>query len=76
MPMDRYTSWITIPAKHKQCGVCEKIEINKEWFLPLEAIMQKGVKPKEVVIIPECPQCKDTITFNIITKAFPLISQA
>ena len=74
MPMVRGTSWISIPAKHKQCSVCGKIEVGKdEWFLPLEAITQKGVKPNDIINIPECPQCKDTITFKIITNAFPVI---
>jgi len=74
MPMCRATSWIRIPAKYKQCSVCGKIKVEDKWFLPLEAIDKKGVKSDDVINIPECPQCKDTITFTIITNAFPVIS--
>ena len=73
MPMVRSTSWISIPAKHRQCSVCGKIKVYGEWFLPLDAI-QKGVKPDSIINIPECPQCKDMITLNIITNAFSIIS--
>ena len=71
--MCRGTSWISIPAKHKQCSVCGKIKVYDEWFFPLDAI-QKGVNLNEIVCIPECPPCKKTITFNIITNAFRDIS--
>jgi len=44
--------------------------------LPLEALVQKGIKPERVVGVPECPRCKDATTFNIITNAVPSLYQA
>jgi len=73
--MCRGTSWISIPAKHKQCSVCGKIKVDDEWLLPLEAfVREKSIKSEHIINISECPRCKDTITLNIITNAFPVIS--
>lgn len=63
--------------KYRQCGECGRIRVRRgRWRLPLEAITQKNVKPNRVVKIPECPKCKDAITFNIITNAVTSIYQA
>jgi len=57
---------------------CGRIRIRKgRWLLPLEAITQKNFKPKQpnkIIKVSECPRCKDTITLNIITNSFPVIS--
>ncbi|KKT21561.1 MAG: hypothetical protein UW04_C0001G0017 [Parcubacteria group bacterium GW2011_GWB1_43_8] len=62
--------------KYRQCSICGKIRVRRgRWILPLKAIVQKGVKPDKVIRISECPKCRDTITFNIITNAVPAVSQ-
>ena len=62
--------------KYRQCGECGRIRVRRgRWRFPLEAIAQKKIKPNRVVKIPECPKCKDTVTFNIITSAVPFISK-
>ena len=63
--------------KYRQCGECGRIRVRRgRWLFPLEALVQKGIKPEHIINIPECPRCKDAITFNIITNAVPSISQA
>ena len=58
----------------EQCEKCRRIEVDDKWLLPLEAIM-KGIEPSSVVKISECPSCKDDVTLEIITNAFPAIVQ-